>query len=210
MIDNMSVDQQIAIISAGAALLGSIIGAIATLLGTVPTKKIQESGKVTLHVRPVYSHSSDKRWSGFYRGQTNMGLVLQITVWLDVCNTCGIPRIVRNVNLFAYKNKKEVAELIQIQRSGDGDTAVLFGDHESYTLVIPANSARRFDLKFMLKEQELSSENKEFDELVLSYFDENNRIQAFHFAKVDSCWIEGPLALEKTWKTMNKRCRYAK
>ena len=87
---------------------------------------------------------------------------------------------------------------------------MLFGDHESYTLVIPANSARRFDLKFMLKEQELSSENKEFDELVLSYFDENNRIQAFHYAKVDSCWIEGPLALEKTWKTMNKRCRYAK
>ena len=210
MFGNMNIDQQIAIISAGAALLGSLIGAIATLLGTWLTKKMQESGKVTLFVKLVFSHSNIKNWSGFYRSQTKSGLFLQIPVWLDVCNTSGIPRIVRNVNLYAYKGKKEIAPLTQIQRIGDGEKEILLGDHESYTLVVPANSARRFNLEFMLHEQDIMSDQKDFDELILSYFDEHNTIHAFHFSKVDSCWVEGQLSLTKEWIPMEKRCRYAR
>lgn len=210
MFGNMNIDQQIAIISAGAALLGSLIGAIATLLGTWLTKKMQESGKVTLFVKPVFSHSDIKNWSGFYRSQTKNGLFLQIPVWLDVCNTSGIPRIVRNINLYAYKGKKEIAPLTQIQRIGDGEKAILLGDHESYTLVVPANSARRFNLEFMLHEQDIMSDQKDFDELILSYFDEHNTIHAFHFSKVDSCWVESQLSLTKEWIPMEKRCRYAR
>lgn len=210
MIDNLNIDQQIAIISAGAALLGSLIGAIATLLGTWLTKKMQESGKITLFVKPVFSHSDIKNWSGFYRSQTESGLSLQIPVWLDVCNTSGISRIVRNINLYAYKGKKEIAPLTQIQRFGDGEKAIPLGDHESYTLVVPANSAKRFNLEFMLHEQDIMPDQKDFDELILSYFDEHNKIHAFHFSKVDSCWVEGQLSLTKEWIPMEKRCRYAR
>ena len=210
MLRSLDINQQIALISAGAALLGSLIGAAATLLGTWLTKRMQESGKVTLHVRPVYSRGEVNNWSGFYKSQTSQGLFLQIPVWVDVCNTSSISRVVRNINLSAYKDKKEVAELTQVQRLGDGDSAIELGDHESYTLVVPANSARRFDLEFILREQDLPVDQKEFDELVLSYFDEKNRIHAFFFAKVESCWIKGPLSLKKEWMSMVKRCNYAR
>ena len=210
MFGNMNIDQQIAVISAGAALLGSLIGAMATLLGTWLTKKMQENGKITLFVKPVFSHSDVKRWSGFYRSESKPGMLLQIPVWLDVCNTSGIPRIVRNVNMYAYKAKKEIAPLVQIQRIDNGKKTILLGDNESYTLVIPANSSKRFNLEFVLLEHDVESDQKDFDELILSYFDEHNRIHAFHFLKIDSCWVEGELSLEKKWISMEKRCNYAR
>ena len=210
MLNNLDVNQQIALISAGAALLGSIIGAVATLLGTLLTRKLQKSGKVALHVRPVYSQSKSKHFSGFYQSQEKAGLYMHIPLWLDAVNTSGVPRILRNVNLYAYREKTEIAEFTQTQRIGDGDSAILLGDHESYTLVVPENSARRFNLEFILHEQEIKAENKNFDELVFSYFDEKDRVQAFHFTKIDSCWSEGPLNIKRKWISMKKRCRYAR
>ena len=38
-----------ALISAGAALLGSVIGASATIMATILNKKMTEKGKVTLY-----------------------------------------------------------------------------------------------------------------------------------------------------------------
>lgn len=210
MFNNLDVNQQIALISVGAALLGSLIGATATLFGAVLTRNLQKSGKVSLYVRPVYSHSNSAQSSGFYSSQTKPGLFLLIPLWLDAVNASGIPRVIRNVNLYAYKGKTEIAEFMQIQRIGSGETAIQLGDHESYTLVVPEHSARRFNLEFTLHEQDLTSDCNDFDELVLSYFDENDRIHAFHFTMIDSCWTEGPLPLERTWFSMNKRCKYAR
>ncbi|MPN29568.1 hypothetical protein SDC9_177021 [bioreactor metagenome] len=135
---------------------------------------------------------------------------MQVPIWLDVCNTCGISRIIRNINLYAYSGKDEVAAFTQIQRNGNGEKAIPFGDDESYTLVIPENSARRFDLYFMLHEQELPPDKKTFDELILTYFDEKNNIQAFHFVKPSQCWVEGALKTEKHWIPLDKKCLYAR
>ena len=135
---------------------------------------------------------------------------MNVPLWLDVCNTCGISRILRNVNLYAYYGKNEVAAFTQIQRIGDGNEAILLGENESYTLVIPANSARRYDLLFELHEQDIPSGSKEFDEIILTYFDEKNNIHAFHFVKPGRCWVEGPLDYINNWITLNKKCPYAR
>lgn len=135
---------------------------------------------------------------------------MMVPLWLDVCNTSGIPRILRNVNLSAYSDKKEIAPFTQMQRSGDGEKAVLFGEQESYTLVIPANSAKRFDLVFMLHEAELMSGEKDFDKLILTYFDEKNQIHAFHLAAIERCWVRGSLPKPKEWIALSRRCRYAR
>lgn len=106
--------------------------------------------------------------------------------------------------------KKEVASFTQIQRIGDGDSKIALGDNESYTLVIPANSARRFDLDFMLHESDIPTEDKSFDELILTYFDEKNKIHAFHFVDMEQCWVEGALKPKKEWITLDQRCNYAR
>ena len=204
--ETLDSNQQIALISAGAALLGAIIGALATLATTWLNKKVLSSGKVSLYAKLVYSQKDFRSW-GYYRSGINSGLFMQVPIWLDVCNTCGVSRIIRNVNLYAYDGKDEVAAFTQIQRIGD-ENATLLGDNESYTLVIPANSARRFNLHFILHEQELPPDKKSFDELILTYFDEKNNIRAFHFVKPNSCWVEGPLKIEKKWVCLDKKCHY--
>ncbi len=208
--ENLDANQQIALISAGAALLGAIIGAIASLATTWLNKKVQSSGKVSLYAKIVHSRGEINRSWGYYRSSNKPGLFMQVPIWFDVCNTCGIPRILRNVNLYAYAGKNEIASFTQIQRIGDGDDAILLGDKESYTLVIPENCARRFDMSFILYEQELPPDKKEFDELILTYFDEKNNIHAFRFAKPNHCWVEGALKIEKQWITLDKKCLYAK
>ena len=125
---------------------------------------------------------------------------MQVPVWLDVCNTSGISRIVRNVSLTALCKGKEIATFLQIQRY---DTTK-FGEDESYTLIIPANSAKRYSLLFMLDEKEIEEENKDFDELILTYFDEKDIIHSFHFAYVDTCWIIDALPREKKWITLKE------
>ena len=207
---NLDANQQIALISAGAALLGAIIGALATLAATWLNKKVQSSGKVSLYAKIVHTKGKINKAWGYYKSAGNSGLFIQVPIWLDVCNTCGVSRIIRNVNLYAYAGMDEVAAFTQIQRVGDGEEAILLGDNESYTLVVPANCARRFDLSFVLDEKEMPPEKKEFDELILAYFDEKNNIQAFHFVKPNLFWVEGALKIEKQWITLDKKCPYAR
>lgn len=214
MLENLTPDQIDNLISAGAGLVGAVIGAAATLLSTWMTKKLQTSGKVKLHVALVGSEACDGCTYGFYQENFAGGLVMRVPIWLDVCNTSGISRIVRDVSLFAYYNKKPVLEFAQVQALAIGGTKKALGDQESYTVVVPENSAQRFKMEFILRKQDIRNENKQFDELVFTYFDEKDRINAFHFMNVQNCWIEGPICPDDGWNTkwitLKKRCRYAR
>lgn len=206
--EDLSLEMQSAIVSGVIGLSGAVIGALATLIATCLTRKLQTSGKVTLFARMVYSKSSVDKACGYYPCQTEPGLYLRIPLWLDIVNTSGVSRIVRNVNLYAYSGKKEIASFTQIQRIGDGESAISLGNNEAYTFVIPPNSACRFDVEFILKERDLSSDEKEFDEIIISYFDEKNRIHAFHLINIDFCWAVKKIPMKKEWIALNRRHCY--
>ena len=221
MLANLTAEQINTMISAGSGLLGAVIGAGATLLSVWLTKRVQSSGKVTLYVKNVYSKGVNTRSCGYYPSGVTSGLSMIVPVWLDVINTSGISRVVRNVSLHAYYQEKEIAEFVQLQgvskkitRSNQEqpikEEQISFGDHESYTLVIPANSSQRFYLEFLLDEQELPKGKRIFDELILTYFDEKNKIHAFHFMDIDQCWIKGQLDVPRQWITLDRRCKYAR
>lgn len=205
--ENLSPDAQNTIVSGAIGLLGAIIGALATLAATWLTKKLETAGKVSLFAKMVYSKASDHKACGYYPSSAG-GLYLRIPLWLDIANTSGISRIVRNVNLYAYSNKKEVAVFTQIQRLGDGENAILLGDNEAYTFVIPPNSACRFSVEFILKETELTPDQKAFDEIVLSYFDEKNRAHTFRLMNIEFCWIAKEIPIKKQWIVLKKECHY--
>ena len=210
MLADLTPDQINSLISAGAGFVGAVIGAGATLLSTWLAKRLQTNGRVFLYARIVHIPTGNHQTWGYDISGTKPGLYLMIPLWLDVCNTSGVSRILRNVNLSAYFNKKEVASFTQIQRSGDGGNAIQFGENGAYTVVVPANSAKRFEMLFMLHETELPDKSKEFDELILTYFDEQNKIHSFHFASIEQCWVRGALPEQKEWITLDRRCRYAR
>ncbi len=210
MLDNLTPDQINNLISAGSGLLGAVIGAGATLLSTWLARRIQKNGKVTLHIKNVHSKNGVHNTCGFYVSQNKSGLFMEVPVWVDVCNTSGVSRVVRNVNLHAYYQQQEVAEFKQAQATTDNGKYIPLGENEAYTLVVPADSARRFNMEFMLHEEDLDQESKEFDELILTYFDEKNRIHAYHFLDIEKCWIQGPLNVPMKWITLDRRCKYAR
>lgn len=211
MLENLTPDQINNLISAGAGLGGALIGASATLFSTWLARKLQLSGKVSLYAKIVHIPTGDHRtWGYYYSEKIQQNLYMVIPVWLDICNTSGISRILRNVNLYAYSNGKELVSFTQIQRSGDGASAVPFGENEAYTVVVSANSAKRVSMLFVLHEEDLQKDGKDFDELILKYFDEKNHIHAFHFVTVEQCWVEGSLPTYRDWITLDRRQKYAR
>ena len=186
------------IINLASILLSSFAGAFLALAGNIIFKKLQEHGRVALYARIVHSQSEKHNTWGYYRSNAQTGLYLQIPIWLEVTNTCGVPRVLRDINLYAYSNGEEVAAFTQIQCIGDTNKIIL-GQNEAYTVVIPEKSCKRFGMEFFLHQPEMPTNHSAFDKIVLAYYDERDIFHAFDFATVEKCWTEGALRRPKVW-----------
>ena len=191
----MSEELIYAIIAAGAGVLGSLIGAIATILSVWISKRLQTEGKLLLQAKIVHTPGKiNQPWSFSTNNSTNT-LTMILPLWLEVCNTSGIPRILRNVNVSAYRSGVKIVDILQMQRIGD----IPLGDNESYSLVVAENSSRRFNLLFSVQEKDIDGEDKSFDELVLNYLDEKNQMHSFLLSKVENCWVKGEVDHSHQW-----------
>lgn len=204
----MDINLQATLISAGAALFGSIIGVLGTLLGIWLNKKMQSSGKISLYARVVYSESAMNRPWGFYESPQDQGLFMHIPVWLDIINTSGISRIVRDVNLYACNDGQIIKEFTQIQKTGNDNRVVYLGSDEAYTVVVDANCSKRVKMEFLLHERNMEVGKENFDEIILGYWDEKNKLYTFHFSQIKRCWVEGKLPMDRKWIKLDRRCRY--
>ena len=174
----------IAKISALSALAGSIIGALATLSSTWLTKRLQEKGNVSVFCRLVGSLADGKEF-GIYKSDDRSGLVMRVPMWVEVCNTSGISRFVRDVNVVGCIGKREVCEFIQFQAYNLGEqNQVIYGDNQAYTLVVEGNSTRRFQVEFAIKQVEISEKDRNIDSLWIRYYDEKNRKHIKEFYKI--------------------------
>lgn len=197
--EKLSPELQSAIVSGAIGLLGALVGALAAIGSTYLAKKLQAAGKVSLYARIVHSKGSVNPACGYYKSGMSDGLVMRVPLWIDIMNTCGISRIVRDLSMHAYLDEEEIATFTQIQSIGDGDDAILLGNEGAYTFVIPANGACRFDLEYMLKEVDVPEDKKQFDALIMTYFDEKNGIHKFHLMDIEGCWSLGEIKTEKKW-----------
>lgn len=182
-----------------AGLLGAIIGVIGTLVATLFTYWLQKHGKINMHVRLVHSKGNVNRPWGFYLSERRTQLYMSVPIWLDVSNTSGVSRIIRDFNLEAYYQGEFVAEFTQIQCISKDGEKIPLGQDEAYTLVVEGNSARRYNMQFLLHQCDISKNNKSIDELRFRYFDEHDKVQEFFFTKLDKCWVQGPLPTKKEW-----------
>lgn len=181
------------------ALLGAVVGSAATLLSNLIYKKIQESGRIALYVRIVHSLSGAHRTWGYYLipGE-DTNLTFHIPIWLEITNTCGTTRILRDINLYVYRDGKELASFTQSQHLGNKEKYTL-GQNGAYTVVVPEKSSCRFDMEFFVHQDELSKDNQNFDEIVLGYYDEKDRFHKYHVIGVQKCWVCGALERPKVW-----------
>lgn len=196
-----------AVLSGLIGLFGSVIGAAASLLAVFMSNNLQKHGKISLHARIVGSRVDKQHRTWGYR-QTNQGLSFHIPLWLDICNTSNISRIVRNVNLCIVKNRTIVHEFTQFQGNGiepQEPNTVIIGNEGAYSFVIPANSVLRAEVEFGIIKNELQPADREFDSVYLTYFDESDCLNIFFLEDIPKPqWVIGELPRPKRWKTLKK------
>lgn len=188
------------------ALLGSLVGAFLTLAGNMIFRKVQESGHISIYVRIVHSLSGKHHTWGFYHPKDSENdLSFHIPIWFEVVNTCGVQRVLRDVNLYIYSNGKEVMPFVQSQHLDNDKEKYVLGQNGAYTVVIPEKSSCRFDMEFFLRLSEMPEGHTAFDKIVLAYYDERDIFHTFDFATVKTCWTEGTLRRPKVWFRLNEK-----
>lgn len=147
---------------------------------------------------------------GYIELADNAGMSFHVPLSLDIYNCSNTSKIIRNISLFAYKDKTFISEFKQCQgntRNPNEPGAIVLGDNGAYTTAISPNSTKRLHLEFMLKQTDLISGTNQFNKLYLSYYDENDNLISYYLLDVDANWIEGPLASPKQWISLNESRR---
>ena len=199
----------IAKISAISALAGSVIGALATLASTWLARRMQEKGSISIFCRLVASVPDGKEF-GIYQSGSGSGLIMRVPMWIEVCNTSGISRFVRDVNVVGCIGKKEVCEFIQFQGNNLGkENEILYGDNQAYTFVVEANSTKRFQCEFAIKQYDLPEESRLIDSLSIRYYDEKNKKHVNQFYKItdNPVWSIRRFDYKKQWFEASKKKR---
>lgn len=165
------------IMSALIGLFGAFIGGVISVMGQFVPYLLNRKGKVMIFMRFVYSEANGKTW-GIQKDTTSNTLSFRIPLWIEIINTKGIPKIIRNVSLYAYYKGKLVEEFTQVQRV-DSST---IGNNEKYTFVISAYNSERYRLLYSASKEKL--ESKVIDEIRVSYYDDKNKFHESHLANV--------------------------
>ena len=190
-------------------LISALISIIVSCVSSWITLSLPKLKKPKIHVKFVASRLTESLSSLGYI-ETTHGLSLHVPLWLDICNTTGVSKIIRNISLLAYKDSNFVAEFSQCQGNTNNPNkpgAIILGDEGAYTTVVPANSSKRLILEFDLLQGSIAPGTNQFNKLWLSYYDENDRQLRYYLIDVDASWIKGTLVSPKQWITLDKPCR---
>lgn len=190
-------------------LISALVSIIVSCVSSWITLFLPKLKKLKIYVKFVGSRLTESLSSLGYIETTN-GLSLHVPLWLDICNTSGVSKIIRNISLFAYKDKDFIAEFKQCQGNtinSNKSDAVTLGDEGSYTTVIAANSSKRLALQFFLFQSDFSPGINQFNKLYLSYYDESGDLTSYYLTDIKANWIEGTLSHPKQWISLNESRR---
>ncbi|WP_195656779.1 hypothetical protein [Blautia massiliensis (ex Durand et al. 2017)] len=198
-----------------------LTGLLTGLFCPVLLNKLNSIGNIKTYIKLVHTKSKVLKYNyGFYTDGKEEDAYMYIPMWADLLNNTRTSKVVRNISLHAYMNNEEIAEFNQVQNledknaDEDGKTKIiLLGNNETYSFVIPEKSLVRANLEFVLYKNEIESEQKNFNKIVLTYSDEKDRLHAFEFLNIRDCWKIGDIEKnkeEKTWMKVKKKFKVHK
>jgi len=175
-------------------MISAAIGFISGIGTNIVAELITRKGKVKLYYKIVFSKAGNGRTWGFHNRSS--GMIFEVPLWVELQNTSNATRVIRDLNILLYKGKKELAEMIQITNT---DKEIWYGNKGAYSFVLQPRGLDRYDLHFIIKKNEMS-DNYQFDEIKLRYFDEKDKKHISHLSKIERCWELGDLNREGIWK----------
>ena len=165
-------------------LIGAAIGFLSSIGVIIVQRLLDRAGKLEIYAKIVYDHPTGSYTWGFRKNAD--GIFLNVPLWIEIQNLSNSPQILRDINLLIVSKGKELAAMIQTNRTDIKDQGIyLYANDGSYSLSIDGREIKKIDCHFLLKGR---SNNAPFDEIVLRYYDEKNRVHKFSLGQVEGDW----------------------
>lgn len=175
-------------------LVGGGISLFSSLLTIVFSKWFDNKGEIKVYCRIVGS-ASDKNEFGAYKMQNNRN-VIRLPMWVDVFNTSNRTRFIRDFNIVACNNYKEIVSFTQIQ----GTDKIDYGNDQMYSFVVEPHSAKRYKIEVMLNQKDVPTD-KQITSLKAKYYSEKDTkiTKEIYKFKVNDIWEDQKYEHEKQW-----------
>ena len=177
-------------------LFGASLGFLSSIGTTLVSNLIKNKGEVKVFYKIVYSKINQGRTWGFFISPE--GMIFEVPLWVELYNTSNSVKVVRDLVILLFQEGKELTQMTQINKTEEN---VLYGNQGAYSFVLQPRNIYKYDLYFIIKNNELES-NCNFDEIRLRYFDEKNKAHTSLLRKVKQPWVIGDLERNKKWEFM--------
>ncbi len=181
-------------------VIGAIIGFVSSMGMLVIERIFEREGKIKIYYKFISTKSDQRPW-GIRKYETNM-LSMVIPLVFEIQNTSNITRVIRDVNVEMFKEKEFVGKMIQIEYEEDRKNIekTSYGDEDnSYSFVLNPRSIKRYRCLFTYHIDTNNINEKDFDKLYISYYDENdNKIKLIAKKNLDG-WRTNNLLPDRDW-----------
>lgn len=186
--NKMSIKEQVLLI-----LFGAGLGFLSSIGTTLVSDLLMKKGGVKIYYKIVFSKSHQGRTWGFHNSAN--GMIFEVPMWVELYNTSNSVQVIRDLVILLFQNGKELTAMTQINRVGED---MWYGNQGAYSFVLQPRNISKYDLHFIIKQNELGS-NCNFDEIRLRYFDEKNKAHILCLKQISQSWINGDLERNTEW-----------
>lgn len=179
------------------AALQTIIGGLIALLPQLISYIKERKGRLYLYALHSCSLLTGDP-VGFYKDSEGEHICVPLKI--EFSNTSHISRFARDINMYAYLGNKKIARFgrkpscttYKLKKEGE---FYEFGNNGVYTVVLPEMSTIFLNFEYHLYKKDMNPNKTTFDKLVLTYYDEKNKLHScclLSFNRED-CWKPGSI-----------------
>ena len=189
----------------GGAVAGGVCGFLSSMGVFLIGRHADKRGKIKVYYRFVADKDDQSPWGIQLYGSY---IRLHIPAIFEIQNTSNTSRVVRDLSAELYYGKCFVAKMLQITESintpiGDvreDKVKEKYGTEKgSYSFVIEPKSIQRQNLVFLYEIPQNEVDNKRFDRIAISYYDESDEKKVFIAKKVLAGWDMHDTQADDEW-----------
>lgn len=181
------------------SLIGGAIGFIASMCVLIAEKMWDKLGSLKIFYRITSGGKEDVDKFGVARA-TDGSKVFIVPMVFELQNTTNTTNVIRDVSINLYYQGRYIDKMIQVGKFGNDENGKEYGgENQTYSFVVDAKSIRKIYGTFMCAPKRENSEEYEFDEIRLKYYDEKNRMREFHVRYVSEPWKQKNMEGDIDW-----------
>lgn len=181
------------------SLVGGAIGFVASMCVLIAEKVWDKLGSLKIFYQIISGGKEVVEKFGTTQ-VTDGSNVFIIPMVFELQNTTNTTRVLRDVSINLYYQGRYIDKMIQVGKFGNDEKGKEYGgENQTYSFVVDAKSIRKVYGTFVCVPKRENSEEYEFDEIRLKYYDEKNRMREFHVRYVSEPWKQKNMEGDIDW-----------